>query len=481
MNPFLTTAFIAATVVLASAEDEAKSTVRFSNNDQLSGSMESLSPERLVWKSPLLEKPTTFFLKNVLDLTLVEGLDPRLIAELDLTLVDEQPDKESKHEATVTLTRGDLLRGQLVSASDEFVELDTWYAGRLKIHRPMVTDIRITERPDFNYRGPTRLDGWTQSGAKPAWTYLNSSLRAGAAGGIARNVNLPDECSIAFDAAWKGSFMLKLIFFSDDLATDRPTTGYEMMIQQRSVQLRACKGQRYIGQTPNATALQENEKARIEVRASVKTGTICVFVDGRIIEKWSDPEVASNGFGKGIHFIAMNASPVQISRIEVGAWDGEVGQLPEPQVPGGMNPFGAAGAMDSDENDAPTAPAEKPANGRMELRNGDSLAGEVVSITDGMITVKTPFREVTLPLETLRSIALKPVDRDESKRENGDVRGWFPDGSSVVFRLDGVSGGTLTGYSQNFGTAQFKIAAFSRIEFNIYDPELEDIRMAKGW
>ena len=117
----------------------------------------------------------------------------------------------------------------------------------------------------------------------------------------------------------------------------------------------------------------------------------------------------------------------------------------------------------------------------MELRNGDSIAGDVVSITDGMITVKTPFREVKLPLEVLRSVALKPVDRDESKRENGDVRGWFPDGSSVVFRLEGVSDETLTGYSQNFGTAPFKIAAFSRIEFNIYDPDLEDLRMANGW
>ncbi len=465
MNPFLATAILAATFALASAADEVKSSVRFSNNDLLSGSMESLTTERLVWKSPLLEKPTPFFLKNV----------------LDLTLAAEQPDNKSRHEATVTLTRGDLLRGQLVSATDEIVELDTWYAGRLKIPRPMVTDIRITERPDFIYRGPTGLDGWTQSGAKPAWIYQNSSFRAGAAGGIARNVNLPDECSIAFDAAWKGSFLLKLVFFSDDLTTDRPTTGYEMMIQQRSVQLRACKGQRFIGQTPNATALQENEKARIEVRASVKSGTICVFVDGQIIEKWNDPEVARNEIGRGIHFIAMNASPVQISHIEVGAWDGELSQLPQPQVPGGMPPMGFPGALDADEDEPPTAPAEKPISGRMELRNGDSLAGEVISISDGIITVKTPFREVKLPLEILRSVALKPVDRDESKRENGDVRGWFPDGSSVVFRLDGVSDGSLTGYSQNFGTAQFKIAAFSRIEFNIYDPELEDVRMANGW
>ena len=460
----LATAVFAASLAFAAAADELQSNVRFANNDQLSGSMESLSTQRLVWKSPILEKPTPFFLKRV----------------LDLTLDAQQPATKSGHEATVTLTRGDLLRGQLVSATDEAVELDTWYAGRLRIHRPMVTDIRISERPDFNYRGPTGLDGWKQSVAKPVWTYQNSSLRSPGGGGIARDVNLPDECSIAFDAAWKGSFWLKLVFFSDDLQTDAPATGYEMTFQQRSVQLRGCKGKRFIGQTPNATALQENEKARIEVRASMKTGIICLFIDGEIIEKWIDPEVARNEIGRGIHFIA-NTSPLQISRIEVGAWDGEVDKLPDPQGPNGMPMLGMPGGLDSDEDERPAAPAEKPISGRMELRNGDSIAGEVVSISEGMITVKTPFRDVKLPIETLRSVALKPVDRDESKRENGDVRGWFPDGSSIVFRLEAADAETLTGYSQNFGTAKFKIAAFSRIEFNIYDPEFEDVRAANGW
>ena len=117
----------------------------------------------------------------------------------------------------------------------------------------------------------------------------------------------------------------------------------------------------------------------------------------------------------------------------------------------------------------------------MELRNGDSIAGEVQDIVDGMIRVKTQFREVKLPVEALRSLALKPVDLEESIRKNGDVRAWFPDGSSLVFRLDQVGDGTITGFSQNFGTATFKLAAFNRIEFNIYELDLEDVRIANGW
>jgi hypothetical protein len=466
MNRFLTTLLISASVAAASAADSVESNIRFSNADQMSGTVESLTTEQLVWKSSILEKPAPFLLKNVLDLTLTPS--PREVA--------------GTHEAAITLTNGDLVRGQLASVTDESVELDTWFAGRMKFNRLMIRDVRISEHPDFIYRGPTGLDGWTQSADKPAWTYQNSAFRSIVPGGIARNVDLPDECSIAFDASWRNSFGLKLVFFSNDLTTDQPASGYEMTIQSRSVYLRSGKTQKFLGNTTNAVSLQENEKARIEVRASLKSGKICLFVDGEIIDVWTDPDAARNEGGKGIHFIAQNDSPVQVSRIEVGFWDGEVDQLPEPLVLGGLRHFGNQGIREMEDESEPAPPPEKkPDTGRMELRNGDSIAGKVVSIADDIITIQTPFREVKLPVGVLRSITLKPVDLERCKRENGDIRAWFPDGSSLVFRLDAVHGDKLTGFSQNFGTATFQIGAFNRIEFNIYDPALKDLRAANGW
>ena len=291
---------------------------------------------------------------------------------------------------------------------------------------------------------------------------------------------MPDECAIAFDAAWRGSFALKLVFFSDDLASDHPASGYELAIQSRSVYLRSCKTQKFLGHTASAVTLQENEKAHIEVRASLKSGKICLFLDGEIIDVWTDPDVVRNEVGRGIHFITQNESPVQISGIEISAWDGEVDKLPNLQAMGGFRQFGIQGLME-EEDEPESVPEEKTNKRRVELRNGDSIDGEVVSISDGMITLKTPFREVRLPVEALRSVALKPADLETSKRENGDVRAWFSDGSWIVFRLEGVGEGTLTGYNQSFGTVVFKMAAFNRIEFNIYDPEFEDLRMASGW
>lgn len=463
MNHFLSSALLASLSCYVLADD-GKSTVRFSNSDRLSGSLEFLTTDRLIWNSAVLAKPTPFYLKNVIDIN--QAAEPSEI--------------KASHEAAVTLTNGDLLRGQLVSVADDSVELDTWVAGRMKINRLMVSEIRISERPESIFRGPSGLDGWTQSDKKPAWTYQNSEFRAVSAGSIARDVKLPDECSIAFNASWRGSLGLELDLFSNDLTTDRPTSGYAMSFRQRFISLRRCKNQQTLGSAPHASALQENEKARIEVRASLKSGKICVLVDDHLIEVWTDPNMVRNELGRGIHFVSLGSSPVQISQIEITAWDGEVGKISNPELADGLIPPAMQGEQDSDE-DLPPAPVEKLKQGRMELRNGDNLAGEVVSIANGMITVKTPFREVKLPIQVLRSISLKAGSLERCKRENGDVRGWLPDGSSVVFRLDDVKEGSLTGYSQNFGTAQFKFSAFTRIEFNIYDPKLEEVRVANGW
>lgn len=462
MKPFFT--IIALSMMgfhLAAAADEMKSVVRFANHDQLSGSLESLTTERLVWNSPILEKPTPFFLKSV----------------LDLTLSATQPQIDAKHEATVSLTNGDSVRGQLVSITDDSVELDTWFAGRMKFRRVMISDIRIDERPDYFYQGPSGLDGWTQTETPAAWSYADSSFRSNASGGIARDVGLPDECSISFEAGWRGQFGLKLVFFSDDTNTDNPPNGYSLGLQSRSIVLNKLPNQISLGRAASSPALQENEKASIEVRASLKTGKICVFVDRTIVAVWTDPDFAKNKMGRGIHFVTLNNSPVKVSGIKVAAWDGVIEQMPAPQIMGGFRQFGL---QEMEEEQRP-APEEKPKAGRMKLRNGDSLEGDVLAISGEMVTIKTPFKDVRIPVGMLRSVALKPAPREEPKRENGDVRGWFPDGTSLVFRLEGVGDGTLSGTNQNFGAAQFKTSAFSRIEFNIYNWKFDDLRNAGDW
>ncbi len=437
-----------------------ESMVRFINNDQLSGQLESLSVDRLVWKSPILEAPTPFFLNSVLDL--------RLPAESGM--------HQATHEALLTLTNGDSIAGQLLSVSDEMIELETWFAGILKFRRVMVKSVVINERPAYFYQGPKGIEEWKVTGNPPSWSYQNSAFISTAAGSIAKDMNLPAMCSITFDAAWRGSFGLKLILFSDDLDSDNPSNGYEISFQQKAIYARSCKTGATLGPGAIAPALQENEKAKIEVRSDSKNGTVVVLVNGEVVGAWKDPELGQNKPGMGVHFVTINASPVRISQIGVAAWDGLVDKMPVPPPPGGFRQFDF-----HEDEQLTTQEAEETKESRMILRNGDSIAGEVVNITADIITIRTKFKDVKVPLQVMKSVALKPVDLERCKRENGDVRAWFPDGASIVFRLEAFNGNTITGYSQNFGTAEFKLAAFNRIEFNIYDRKLDDLRVMNKW
>lgn len=439
--------------------DEDGAFVRFSNNDRLQGSLVSLTPDTLVWKSPVLEKPASFLLSKVIDLS--------------LPATHKQP--EADHVAVVTLRRGDVIRGQLASVTDKVVSLDTWFAGRMNFNRLMVADLKIEGQMNYTYRGPDSLEGWKQSVGKPAWTYSRGAFRSEGAGSIARPDLLPEECSVSFDAAWKSdSFSLKVILFSDEPEEDSTSSGYEVSFQRGSIYLRNCKTQAFLGST-HSQALAEYDKVRIELRASSKTGKVCLYINDRIIEVWTDPDMAKGKFGKALHFVTQNSMPVRISGIGVAPWDGVIEKMPEPRI-GGMRQFGIPVPKEE-----PKPAKEKSEKGRMELANGDTIAGEVTSIEEGRISIKTSLGEVKVPVARFRTITLPEVNSEEAIRKQGDIRAWFPDGSSIVFRLDEVGDGTLTGYSQNFGTATFKMEAFSRIEFNIYEPEFEGKWSTGDW
>jgi len=219
----------------------------------------------------------------------------------------------------------------------------------------------------------------------------------------------------------------------------------------------------------------EHDKVKVGIRASRKSGKVCLFINDQILEVWTDPDVAKNRFGSCLHFVSVKTLPMRISQITIAPWDGLVEQMPEPRL--GMIRRFAFEEQDELSEDEPEAPAES----RMKLANGDHLVGEITSIQDGVIAVKTPLGDIKVPVGRFRTVALKKVDPERCIRRNGDIRAWFADGSSMVFRLDEVRDGTLTGSSQNFGTADFNMAAFSRLEFNIYDVTLENKRGDSEW
>jgi hypothetical protein len=454
-TPTLTLA--AATLALATGlHAEGTGTLRFLNEDAITGNLQTLAREHIVWNSPSLERPATFFTSEIRD----------LVIESPIRL----PDSAIGHEATLTLTNGDVLRGQLASVTDKEISLDTWYAGRLIFRRVMVRDLAVREMPEFVFRGPGPIADWLQKGDSQAWTAGDAnSLVSQAPGMIARDIPLPDEFSLEFEVQWQGSLRLQLILCSKDATAEQPDEGYDIMLQRQTLNVRRRGEGNWIGQNHRAFALQRDEKAKIRLQISKRTGKIAYFVNDKILDVWTDADINGADLGSAMHLVSLDSSPLVISRIDVSKWDGTLDEEPKAvQGPQGMMGFRRDFGMDEMEEEA--AESEAVEEGTMVLRNGDRIRGTVKSIEEGKILIETPFREVTLPVERLRTIALNPVSLEEPKRENGDIRASFSDGGSIVFRLEGVSedGKALLGYSQTFGNARFDLTAFNRVEFNIY-------------
>jgi hypothetical protein len=429
----------------------------FSTGDRLPGTITAIDGSMAQFTSPALLEPANIKLKELL--------------ELRSQTTTRKSDAD--HTAIVTLTNGNVIRGQLASLDGESVILDTWYAGRLPLRRNMVASLRVIDRSSAIYSGPGNKEGWIlagngNSGKKdnPPWIFENGTMISKASGSAARNLDLPDSIAVAFDLAWNSNLRFDLLIFSDNPKSNDPENFYALSINRHYTQFlkKSNSTAGTIGSVSLRSFLQK-EKVHIELFADRAKGNFILAIDGKRIVTWRDPNPAKQAKGNSIHFITTDPTQnLRISRIDIRAWDGRVA-----------------------EDDTPKVESEKlkpipPGSQRIRLRNGDIVTGKVLGVEKDHITIETPHATIHLPLVRMSQVVLHREDEKNTeschppKIMNGDVKAWFPEGGNVVFRLDGIEGDHFIGYSQVFGTARFRRDAFSRVEFNIYADELEPLR-----
>jgi small nuclear ribonucleoprotein (snRNP)-like protein len=456
----------AATLPLTGQDSE----VLCTDGSRIRGSLTGVETDRLVFDADFLEAPVPLRLEKV----------------LQVSMPIHRGDPQGDHVATLELTNGDIVRGELTGIDDSTIKVRTWYAGELSFRRTMVDRLEIQDRPEVLFAGPSGLDGWTQT-EENSWTFEHGWLRSRGPGGIARKVEIPQRVRYAFDVSWRSNPRFRFIFASSDIQADSPENCYVLVCQGRYVQLhkRWAKGNRS-GETPlgiyaNVPEFLNKERCRIELLLDRKSGQIRLVVDGRVAQDWTDGEADSIHGGDGMHFNTQDGTPFRVSRIEVTTWDGILEGKPPEQDEGFLN-----------EEDTPEPEPEQPMDpSRIRLRNNDQIAGKLLGIDDGRIRVEAPFGEMKLPVSRLRTFLLHTDEERENPdlglwekpiRRNGDIRAWFPDGGHITFRLLATGNGKLEGDSQTFGKASFDMTAFSRLEFNIHEVELDERReSAEAW
>ena len=438
--------------------------VRCTDGSQFKGTLLEIGPDRAIFEADFLAQPVPLKLDHV----------------LEISLPPHRGDFAGDHIASAGLSNGDMLRGELTGVTDTEISLITWYGGEMKIRRTMVDTLDIQSRPDLIYAGPTGLDGWTQSKEK-SWVYEDGTLRPLQQAMISRELKLPVKTHFAFDIAWRSIPRFRFIFFSDDIVSGEPDNCYFLLANGHYVELRKRTPRNNavpIGGSIQIPEFRNREKVRMELLVDRKSGLFRLLVNGRIAADWNDPEPLAGKMGGGVHFDATDTS-MRFSRIEINSWDGTVEGKAEDHE---------AGFLDEEmDEDAEREEEPEPDPSRIRLRNNDHIEGQMLGIEGGKVKLKTSYGDMELPVSRLRSFPLRGKKEKEDymlglyekpKRYNGDVRAWFADGSHVTFRLESATGGRLKGYGQAFGQVDFDAKAFNRIEFNLYNPDFDEIRAA---
>jgi len=413
--------------------------LKFNNGDVLHGTIVSVGAgNALRWRRADVKDPVAFNLDNIQELQLAPR-PPRTT--------------RTPHRLAVELTNGDRLAGDLVALNSQLLKLDTWYAGPLELKRAMVQRIVCQAAPlEAVYSGPTGLAGWTiAEGARNAWKYKNSAFycRPGNAGGLGRNVNLPDLANIEFDLAWRGQLYFQVGFYFGNLNNLYSTGGYMLQFNNSSVFLNRTspnRGANNMGSSVEIPKFQNKSKARVAIRVNKAKKTIALFLDNDLVKQWPDAEEFA-GSGRGMIFYSQGQSQLRVANIVVTPWDGRLDSEAAAAVPG--------------------------ADDLIRFANGDKLSGTVVNIAKDEAVVAASFGEMKVPLERIAQIEFSSQKAEKARRQAGDVRAAFLDGSRFTLALEKLEDQALVGSTESCGRVTTALDAFSRVQFHIYEPRPE--------
>lgn len=455
---------ILALLVLGCVAQAAEMTARFRNGDSVHGRLLEVGEDRLLWDSPSFFSPQPLQLTELVDILLPPALAPELPA--------------GDHIATLTLTNGDSIQGSLVGVDDTEIRLLTSFAGELVFRRTMVEGLEIEKMPTIFFSGPRSLDDWKLS-HPGAWSYDDGRLVSHGHGGVAREFGAPSRSRLAFDVDWRGSVRFRVLISADNLDESEIRNGYEMICQpERITFLKRYEQngqviQNAIGNTTAVREFQEQEKTRIELLQDVEAGRFQLLIDGRMIGNWRDPAPEAGKLGTSVHFLCEQEAPLSISRIQLSSWDSQPdGQDPE------LAPFEQLHPLD-DESEAEESTDSSPTP--ILLANGDRIEGKALGIGNHRVTIETTYKTFELPVSRVRSFALRTPEEAadpeltwKPRRRAGDIRASFTNGGHLTFELVGLGDTSLRGRSQTFGEAEFDLGVFSRLEFNLYRPNLPE-------
>lgn len=412
--------------------------LRFDNGDQMFGAFLNFSrSDGILWNHPGVPKPVRFKPDHVTEIRIEPGT--QIIPEFD-------------HDAVVTLQNGDRLQGRLLGFDGNELELDTWFAGRLRIPRAHLRLIE-PEPPEARilFSGPDGIEGWTLGKVTnpnmdaDTWKYWNGAFYADKAASIARDVHLPDDMRMDMDLAWRGNFHLAIAIYTDYLQPvsllnkeQEPKFGgfYSIQLNDYSANLLPVTQTdplTFLGPVP-VRFFNEQSRAQITILASKARRTIALIVDGVLIKRWDEKD-RFVGEGTAIRLVHQGKGMIRLRNLKVSDWDGN---YPRKQPVRFLETedvirFGA----------------------------GSQATGRIESIQDLEARFTTVNSDQTVPLDQLEHIAFAENGSARSPRRPTDVTFHLVGENRLTLQLEHWSAEALSGRTV-FGPAKIQVDAVTR-------------------
>ena len=463
-KPFITRILILASVVAGCsltlfAEQEIKKPLQakllLSNGDRLSGTPKFINAQQLALDSAYLNEPATFDIPQILSIQMDQGaITPT--AEIFTRIQLQNRNQE---------TNGDTLIGQLKELNEDNIKLDTQYSETLTLKRSMVQSLNIVSKRQGHYRGPNSLHEW-QTSTKPlpeaneSWRLKNHRLefKGASAESIGKDLGLRKKSKISFDVAWETHMNFQLQLYSSDVKSPKPSSCYQFNFDSYAVvMITRTKGKESDPSRQRFAERPSKKEAHFDVCINRETGIATIYINGKQACIMQSPIAEPDDLGTGLTFVSHRLRPISISNIHVSPWNGI--------------PLGKLARNQADDD----LPAEAKQPHDIILMNGDSVPCTVGVIQDGRMIVNTKHTPIRIPIERIKSINWKDK-REEPKKYKGDVRAWFHHGGFITLKLTSITEDKLSGYSQALGDVSIDLAAFSKIDFNIYNAAANEQR-----
>jgi hypothetical protein len=293
--------------------------LELTDGSQLHGKLTAFGKSELLWQRADTAEPLTFSPQDIKRIVLGGG-----------ELVPAQ-----KANATVKLTGGDWLTGDLSALQNGKFRLAIEGAGIIEIEREKVEWLHLSKTPPPDaYEGPSGpmgLAGWDTGGpaGAGAWDYADGALVARAAMPLTRRFEvLSDRMDIEFSASDGGNAIRGLTLW---LQPGLQSRGYSkgsvyLRFQANNISANSYDGSNMKNFSANVPEEKNPPKeTRYRILQDRRGGKVIIFVNGKKVADWDTQGVQDSAQGGSLSWQPTYWSSNMawtLSKVRVRPWDG---------------------------------------------------------------------------------------------------------------------------------------------------------------